>query len=102
MRKFHGDIGDFSADQHPAISQAYQIFAEGGRMINLSDWYHSFASVRLTAGASNQGASDAGPQAGDMLEIQAQFARAVAELEYLGVLKHTNRKTDHALRLMYE
>jgi Origin recognition complex winged helix C-terminal len=116
MRRFRDELGDMPAEQVPSIAQAYEILAEGGRMINLSEWYHAFDSVRHCAHARNySGLADqtedeigANPEAsnGEMLSseltTQAQFARAVAELEFLGILKHTNRKTDHVIRLLYE
>jgi hypothetical protein len=116
MRKFRDELGDIPAAQAPSIAQAYEILAEGGRMINLSEWYHAFDAVRLCAHArTSSGPADqtedargANPEAANgetlpfELTTQAQFARAVAELEFLGILKHTNRKTDHVLRLLYE
>jgi origin recognition complex subunit 3 len=36
------------------------------------------------------------------MEVQARFMRALHELDYLGFLKHTGRKTDHVLRTVFD
>ena len=36
------------------------------------------------------------------LEVQARFMRAMHELDYLGFLKHTGRKADHVLHLVFD
>lgn len=33
--------------------------------------------------------------------VQARFARAVSELQFLGFVKHTGRKADHVARLTW-
>jgi Origin recognition complex winged helix C-terminal/Origin recognition complex (ORC) subunit 3 N-terminus len=116
MRRSSEDIGDLALQNTPSIAHAYEVLAEGGRMVNLSEWYHAFDAIRLCARAQRTsslldnttdldvGRSHAtiGDAASLEVDTQAQFARAVAELEFLGVLKHTNRKTDHVIRLLYE
>ncbi|EDV36454.2 uncharacterized protein Dana_GF12966 [Drosophila ananassae] len=81
----------------PDLSVAYKLHLECGRMINLFDWLQAFRSV-LNGGddeneESNQEQID--PQ------IQARFTRAVAELQFLGYIKMSKRKTDHATRLTW-
>jgi hypothetical protein len=116
MRRSSEDIGDMALRNTPSIAHAYEVLAEGGRMVNLSEWYHAFDAIRLCARARSTsrqpdettdldvGKIDASIVDAASLELdtQAQFARAVAELEFIGVLKHTNRKTDHVIRLLYE
>ncbi|KAH8384781.1 hypothetical protein KR093_008289 [Drosophila rubida] len=82
----------------PDLSVVYKLHLECGRMINLFDWLQAFRSV-LRAGderdelESNQEQVD--PQ------VQARFTRAVAELQFLGYIKMSKRKTDHATRLTW-
>ncbi|XP_034103832.1 origin recognition complex subunit 3 [Drosophila albomicans] len=82
----------------PDLSVVYKLHLECGRMINLFDWMQAFRSV-LRAGderdeqESNQEQLD--PQ------VQARFTRAVAELQFLGYIKMSKRKTDHATRLTW-
>lgn len=37
----------------------------------------------------------------DQKEIQARFISGVAELQFMGFIKPTNRKTDHVMRLTW-
>ncbi|KAL0946224.1 hypothetical protein HGRIS_012483 [Hohenbuehelia grisea] len=55
----------------------------------------------------NSDAAASGEEAGDddekwKLQVQAQFMRALHELDYLGFIKHTGRKADHVLRTVFE
>ena len=86
----------------PDTAAAYQLLAEGGRLVSLYDWYNSF-SATVMAGQTKQ------DEKGNIVmgrvstaELQARFARCCSELEFLGVIKYTNRKTDHVVRLAYE
>ncbi|KAJ2782573.1 Origin recognition complex subunit 3 [Coemansia javaensis] len=72
-------------------SIAYRLHQECGRMINVYDWYTSFASVV-------EGQGRAAPS---QSEIQARFMRAVEEMRFLGFIKATQRKTDHVVRLTW-
>lgn len=86
----------------PDIAIAFRILAEGGRLVSLYDWFNSFASSRTAACLMSQSnGSRPGPSI-TSAEMQARFARACAELEFLGILKYTNRKTDHVARLAFE
>jgi Origin recognition complex winged helix C-terminal/Origin recognition complex (ORC) subunit 3 N-terminus len=173
----HPDCGDaglalYLRGQQVDVAAAYQILAEGGRMVNLSDWYHSFGSVRLSSiappppiqingiektdfidaqghrvGNSEVNETDSVPDVGEKIGLttaattaigekdgdeialgrsstrssgapspspaqvalprtelvtQAEFARAVPTFEFLGIIKHTNRKADHVQRLEFE
>lgn len=35
-------------------------------------------------------------------EVHARFMRALHELDYIGFIKHTGRKADHVLRVVFE
>ncbi|XP_058979803.1 origin recognition complex subunit 3 [Musca domestica] len=76
----------------PDISVMYKLHLECGRMINLYDWLQAFRSV-VDFTEDDQEQID--PQ------IQARFTRAVAELQFLGYIKMSKRKTDHATRLTW-
>ncbi|XP_066259603.1 origin recognition complex subunit 3 [Euwallacea similis] len=83
----------------PDICIAYKLHLEWGKMINLYDWLLAFLCI-------------VDPKEGDDLddkfkkvvnpELQARFTQAVAELEYLGFIKSSKRKTDHVMRLTWE
>lgn len=36
------------------------------------------------------------------MQVQARFLRALQELDYIGFIKHTNRKPDHVLRTVFD
>ncbi|XP_064536502.1 origin recognition complex subunit 3 [Drosophila montana] len=80
----------------PDLSVLYKLHLECGRMINLFDWLQAFRSV-LRAGDEQ----DEVPQEQIDPQIQARFTRAVAELQFLGYIKMSKRKTDHATRLTW-
>eukprot|EP00043_Microstomoeca_roanoka_P004953 m.52813 g.52813 ORF g.52813 m.52813 type:complete len:528 (+) comp12734_c1_seq6:754-2337(+) len=74
----------------PDLSVAYRLHLECGRLINLHDWLMAFASIV-------EPEQEHEPSAG----VQARFARAVAELQFLGFIKATRRKPDHVERLTW-
>ncbi|XP_030554599.1 origin recognition complex subunit 3 [Drosophila novamexicana] len=80
----------------PDLSVLYKLHLECGRMINLFDWLQAFRSV-LRAGDEQEEV----PQEQIDPQIQARFTRAVAELQFLGYIKMSKRKTDHATRLTW-
>ncbi|KAJ3189436.1 Origin recognition complex subunit 3 [Gaertneriomyces sp. JEL0708] len=73
------------------ISIAYKLYLECGRMINLYDWFVAFGAV----------VEKEREDVVDKTQIQARFVRAIAELQFLGFIKGTKRKTDHVLRLVW-
>ncbi|XP_053965995.1 origin recognition complex subunit 3 [Anastrepha ludens] len=76
----------------PDLSVAYKLHLECGRMINLFDWLQAFRSVVDDIDNEHE---QVDPQ------IQARFTRAVAELQFLGYIKMSKRKTDHVTRLTW-
>ncbi|XP_016957269.1 origin recognition complex subunit 3 [Drosophila biarmipes] len=78
----------------PDLSVVYKLHLECGRMINLFDWLQAFRSV-VSGSDEDAGQEQINPQ------IQARFTRAVAELQFLGYIKMSKRKTDHATRLTW-
>ncbi|KAL0086630.1 origin recognition complex subunit 3 N-terminus-domain-containing protein [Phycomyces blakesleeanus] len=72
----------------------YKLYLECGRMINLYDWFVAFGCIieREKSPADNPLNEN---------EVQARFIRSVAELQFLGFIKPTQRKTDHVMRLTW-
>jgi origin recognition complex subunit 3 len=115
----------------PDTSILFRGYLEAGRMINVFDWYQSFAAVLdaqqhkalETGGQENVGDppdealhgrrrsddEDAmevdGEEAEDEewgVEVQARFIRGIHELDFMGFLKHTGRKPDHVTRTVFD
>ncbi|XP_013141479.1 PREDICTED: origin recognition complex subunit 3 [Papilio polytes] len=76
----------------PDVSLAYKLHRECGKHINLYDWLQAFAAVLHPADDE---------QAHQNPLVQARFSRAVAELQFLGFIKSSKRKTDHVMRLTW-
>lgn len=91
-------------------------------MINVYDWYESFGQILETqkqhqrqAQKVHDGGSEADDQEHDddveakaedeeewKMHVQARFMRALHELDYVGLVKHTGRKADHVMRTAFE
>ncbi|CEG79751.1 hypothetical protein RMATCC62417_14180 [Rhizopus microsporus] len=61
-------------------------------MINLYDWFVAFSSVIEKEKRDKPLEEN---------EAQARFIKSVAELQFLGFIKPTQRKTDHVQRLTW-
>lgn len=116
-------------DTHPLpdITLAFQRYVDSGRMINLYDWYQTFVTAfeghdededeadlmdiedtptksrskrpsRLSQG--NRIAKDK-PRVGKG-ELHARFMRTVHELEFVGFLKRTGRRTEHVVKTVFD
>ena len=71
----------------PPICTVYKLMTESGRFVNLYDWFQSFQFYN---------------EEGDSSDLtQAKFFSAVAELEFLGILKPDKRKIDHVQKLTH-
>lgn len=114
----------------PDTSILFRGYLEAGKMINVFDWYQSFASVletrrQMGLGTDQKQPSDPPSDAahgrppsdhdevmlGDGeededgefgMEVQARFIRGVHELDFMGFLKHTGRKPDHVARTVFD
>lgn len=82
----------------PDICIIYKLHLECGRLINLYDWLQAFATVVCAAEGKDPDEVNNGQVEG---VIHARFIRAVSELEFLGFIKSTKRKTDHVARLTW-
>ncbi|KAI3636836.1 hypothetical protein MIR68_005103 [Amoeboaphelidium protococcarum] len=72
---------------------AYKIYLESGKLINLHDWYVSFATM--------VGNNDSVETCNVNKHLYARFLRLVLEFNYLGFIKKTNRKIDHVQKMIW-
>lgn len=85
-------------------------------MINMYDWFSAFGMIlerglestspkevkKPSKKKGRQQEPDFERQGGlDQKEVQARFISGVAELQFMGFIKPTNRKTDHVQRLTW-
>nr|XP_002121235.3 origin recognition complex subunit 3 [Ciona intestinalis] len=83
---------DIATPEMPDICIAYKLHTESASIINLYDWMTAFHTI---VHSSEETCSE-------IDEItQARFIRAVSELQLLGFIKPTKRKTDHVQRLTW-
>ncbi|KAF9127559.1 Origin recognition complex subunit 3 [Mortierella sp. 14UC] len=95
----------------------YKLYVECGRMINMYDWFTAFGMI-LERGQQSDNVNEPltkkrGGRGGkvkttgastnklDQKEVQARFISGVAELQFMGFIKSTSRKTDHVMRLTW-
>ncbi|XP_074660295.1 origin recognition complex subunit 3-like [Tubulanus polymorphus] len=78
----------------PDICIVYKLHLECGRLINLYDWLQAFITI-ISGDEESSNAKKPDPV------LQARFIRAVSELQFLGFIKPTKRKTDHVARLTW-
>ncbi|XP_049865911.1 origin recognition complex subunit 3 [Pectinophora gossypiella] len=88
----HLPTSDSMSATLPDVSLAYKLHRECGKHINLYDWLQAFAAVLRP---------DDEDERSDNPEVQTRFTRAVAELQFLGFIKSSKRKTDHVMRLTW-
>ncbi|KIJ08440.1 hypothetical protein PAXINDRAFT_139281 [Paxillus involutus ATCC 200175] len=112
----------------PDTTIVFQRYLQAGKMINVYDWFESFSIVleaqrrrARTRGLSEdaQTPSRKGKQRQTeevenypeeseedsekwKMEVQARFIRALHELDYIGLIKHTGRKADHVMRTVFD
>ncbi|KAK3821049.1 MAG: origin recognition complex subunit 3 N-terminus-domain-containing protein [Benniella sp.] len=85
----------------------YKLYVECGRMINMYDWFTAFGKQKPKATTTTKTKKqqkqqpEQPPQRLDQKEVQARFISGVAELQFMGFIKPTNRKTDHVQRLTW-
>uniref|UniRef100_A0A0C9RZS3 Origin recognition complex subunit 3 n=1 Tax=Fopius arisanus TaxID=64838 RepID=A0A0C9RZS3_9HYME len=76
----------------PDTSIIYKLHLESRKLINMYDWLQAFLTIVSPK-------DDAEEQREIDPKMQARFTRAVAELQFLGFIKSSRRKTDHVKRL---
>lgn len=81
----------------PDLCIAYKLYMENSRYINLFDWLNCWISL------VTNGAEQYAPDSKNKLQVdpkfQARFGRCVSELQYLGFIRPSKRKTDHVEKL---
>ncbi|XP_046552797.1 origin recognition complex subunit 3-like [Haliotis rubra] len=77
----------------PDLCIVYKLHLECPQLINLYDWLQAFITV-VTEDEQKRTKDE------DSL-LQARFIRSVSELQFLGFIKPTKRKTDHVARLTW-
>jgi len=87
------DLGEIPAAL-PDVAIAYKLHLECGRYINLVDWFQCWLSIV-------DGGGDGGSGSGVDPRLHARFNRAVSELQFLGFIRPSKRKTDHVERLTW-
>ncbi|KAJ1925153.1 Origin recognition complex subunit 3 [Tieghemiomyces parasiticus] len=75
---------------HDDTCVLYKLYLECGRLINLYDWFMAFSSIK-----------EAEAHRPSPKELQARFVRGISDLQFLGFIKPTMRKTDHVIRLTW-
>ncbi|XP_039251159.2 origin recognition complex subunit 3-like [Styela clava] len=85
----------------PDVSIAYKLHNECGKIINLYDWLEAFHTI-VNSGDNNPHSDKENNQNEEINKFtQARFIRAASELQFLGFIKPTKRKTDHVQRLTW-
>lgn len=79
---------DLSVARRPPVCTVYRLLNESGKIVNLYDWFQSYNFY------NEEGVDDI-----DM--VQAKFFSAVAELEFLGIIKPHKKKVDHVHKLTH-
>ena len=81
----------------PDLCIAYKLYRENSRYINLFDWLNCWISI------VTNGSEEYAPDSKNKLQVdpkfQARFGRCVSELQYLGFIRPSKRKTDHVEKL---
>ncbi|XP_012283310.1 origin recognition complex subunit 3 isoform X2 [Orussus abietinus] len=76
----------------PDLSIIYKLHLESGKLINMYDWLQAFLTI-VNPNEVVEEQREVDPK------MQARFTRAVAELQFLGFIKSSRKKTDHVKRL---
>jgi hypothetical protein len=69
-------------------------------MVNLADWAVQFRDV-VVGGEDEEEEEDKKKKEEKAKEVHARFVRSASELQFLGLLKGTNRKKDHVIRAAF-
>ncbi|XP_076803170.1 origin recognition complex subunit 3-like [Clavelina lepadiformis] len=83
----------------PDICVAYKLHNESGNIINLYDWLMAFQTVVTSQREDKENEHEESDDVDDI--TQARFIKAVSELQFLGFIKPTKKKTDHVQRLTW-
>eukprot|EP00111_Clytia_hemisphaerica_P008749 TCONS_00025585-protein len=92
---------DIISDCQPDVCVLYKLHTECGKLINLYDWLQAFMTVIDPSLTSDTKKKKSKAKQQKEEQLQARFIRAVSELQFLGFIKSTKRKTDHVARLTW-
>ncbi|KAI9886817.1 MAG: hypothetical protein M1823_001388 [Watsoniomyces obsoletus] len=84
-------LGGLSATQ-PATAILYQLYLESGALINVFDLWSAFYAI-----IGGEDGEDC-----DSVNALALFYRALADLKYMGMIKHSRKRTDHISKLAWK
>lgn len=87
------DLGEIPPT-FPDICIGYKLHLECQKLINLYDWLLCWNNL------SSADKTEEDRETPDQLQ-QAKFARVVQELQHLGFIRTSTRKTDHVARLTF-
>merc|ERR1719376_785009 len=83
------------SSQLPDLSIVYKLHLESGELINIYDWMRAFHAIVT----SEQQDDEENEEVSE--ENQARFFSAISELQFMGFIKPTKKKIDHAQRLTW-
>ena len=92
-------LDDESEMFDPDLCIAYKLYLENGRYINLFDWLCCWITI-VTNGAEEH-APDLKNKMKVDPKLQARFSRCISELQFLGYIRPSKRKTDHVEKLTW-
>ena len=82
------------SNSQPATAIVYQLYLESGSVINIADLWSAFWTIKAPEGHEDE---EEGKE-----QVLALFFRALAELEYLGMIKNSRKKADHLAKLLWK
>ncbi|KAI9682879.1 MAG: hypothetical protein M1829_006314 [Trizodia sp. TS-e1964] len=80
------------SSSQPPTAILYQLYLESGALINLFDLWSAFFTI--VGGIDGEDC--------DLQNALALFYRALADLKYLGMVKHSRKKVDHLSKLAWK
>ncbi|XP_012566919.2 origin recognition complex subunit 3 isoform X1 [Hydra vulgaris] len=98
-KEIDSDTGSIKSS-HPDICILYKLHLECGKLINLYDWLQAFITVIDPSLIDTKKKKSALKKKLEE-QLHARFIRGVSELQFLGFIKATLRKTDHVSRLTW-
>ncbi|KAI9828711.1 MAG: hypothetical protein M1832_001814 [Thelocarpon impressellum] len=87
-----GENAEGLSSTQPATAILYQLYLESGALINVFDLWSAFYAI--VGGENGEDCDEA--------NAMALFYRALADLKYLGTIKHSRKKTDHITKLAWK
>ena len=84
----------------PDLCIAYKLYLENSRYINLFDWLRCW--ITIVTNGDEEHAPDSKNKLNVDPKLQARFSRCVSELQYLGYIRPSKRKTDHVEKLTWD